>query len=207
MNIPAPEKKKNRFVLFVMAGLAIWLICLLSLASWYQNNYIQNFTDSTPDFLNSEFTDRWFKTLLKKLPEKSTQRRIIQLWKPDCLCNRFAQRHALNGIESAKQSETEHITLIPNASESDIQALQALNPDTKVLTLKTNQLATWPTSPSVFIEGPLSQLLYFGPLGFGAFCSQPSTGVIGQILESGSPTKAKPFYNIIGKGCFCNWQD
>lgn len=207
MSNPIPEKKKNSFVLFVMAGLAIWLTCLLTLASWYQKNYIQNFTQASPDFLNSEYTDKWFKGLLEQLPKKSSKRRIIQLWKPNCLCNRFAQRHALNGIESAKQSKTEHITLIPNASDSEVVALQALNPDTKVLTLQTDLLVNWPTSPSVFIEGPLNQLLYFGPLGFGAFCSQPSTGVIGQILASSTPSITKPFYNIIGKGCFCSWKE
>lgn len=207
MNLPAPKKKKSSFILFIMAGLAIWLTCLLTLASWYQNNYIHSFTQMSPEFLDSKFTDAWFKKLLKQLPEKSTHKRIIQLWNPDCLCNRFAQRHALNGIETAKLSNTEHITLLPNASRDTVAELQALNPDTKVLTLKTDSLERWPASPSVVIEGGLNQLLYFGPLGFGAFCSQPSTGLIGQFLESDNQANPKPFYNVIGKGCFCNWQD
>lgn len=188
-----------------MAALGVWLLCLLALASWYQANYIQNFTQKTPNFLDSKFTESWFKQLLETLPNKTYSSRVIQFWKPNCLCNRFAQRHALNGINTAKQSNTEHITLIPNANADEVAKLQSLNPDTKIISLSTSALQQWPSSPSVFIEGPLNQLLYFGPLGFGAFCSQPSTDVIGPILKSSSHPHSKPFFNVIGKGCFCHW--
>lgn len=190
-----------------MGLLCLWLVCLLALASWYQNNFIHSFTQDHPSFLNSQFTEDWFNKLLPLLPIKTSQTRVIQFWKPDCLCNRFASRHAINAMDVSDQLNTEHITIIPNANTEELMALQALNPKTKIITMQTTKLKEWPSSPSVFVEGPLSQLLYFGPLGFGAFCSDSSTGAIEQLLRNISKDKVKPFFNVIGKGCFCSWAE
>ena len=202
------EKTKHpKFILSIMAILGIWLVCLLALASWYQANYIQNFTHNTPDFLDSAYTEDWLTNLATALPPKTTETRVIQLWKPNCLCNRFAQRHALNTINTAKSLKVEHLTIIPNTHAAELESLQSLNPDTHVISLDTKILKKWPASPSVFIQGPLNQLLYFGPLGFGAFCGQSSSDVIAKQLRVSDKPNTNPFFNVIGKGCFCSWDD
>jgi hypothetical protein len=190
-----------------MIALGVWLISLLALASWYQTNYIQNFTEKSPEFLNSEYTEKWTKELATLLPVKTNQTRVIQFWKPDCLCNRFSQRHSLNAVNVAKTLNIDHITIIPNSSAESLTALQDMNPDTQIITLNTSSLEHWPSSPSVIIEGALNQPLYFGPLGFGAFCSQSSSDVIEQQLKSHKSDSLNPFFNVIGKGCFCSWDD
>lgn len=186
-----------------MVILALWLAALLMFASWFQGRYIHAYTEHTPEFLTASYTDQWFRQLNVLLPPKTTASRVIQFWQPDCLCNRFARHHALSAMTIAKELGIEHITVIPKSTEHLIASLQALNPNTRILALAPNLLTSWPSSPTLLIEDPLAQLLYFGPLGFGAFCSQSSTSVIDSQLRSTHP---RPFYNVIGKGCFCPWK-
>lgn len=188
-----------------MAAMAIWLILLLLLAAWYQKHYIQSFTQLTPDFLDSQFSEHWLNDLSKLLPTKTTKSRIIQFWQPNCLCNRFAKRHAINTMNTAKDLGVEHITIIPSNTDADIKELQKLNPNTHIIQMSTQQLTHWPAAPSVFIQGALNQLVYFGPLGYGAFCSQSSANVIESQLKLSQKDLSKPFFNVIGKGCFCGW--
>lgn len=189
-----------------MAALALWLVALLVFASWYQARYIKSFTQDSAIFLEAEETKKWFATLTLHLPSKSTPSRVIQFWQPDCLCNRFARPHAISAINLAKELGIEHITLIPNRSLQEVHSLQALNPDTKIISLDSSLLEHWPSSPSLLLEDPLTRLIYFGPLGFGAFCGQASTSVINSQMLKLQESKAKPFFNIIGKGCFCPWK-
>ncbi len=197
----APSSRK--LVLGIMVILALWLAALLIFASWFQGRYIHAYTEYSPEFLKASYTEQWFSQLSALLPPKTTASRVIQFWQPDCLCNRFARRHALSATAIAKELNIEHITVIPQSAKHTLASLQILNPDTKIITLAPELLTKWPSSPTLLIEDPLAQLLYFGPLGFGAFCSQSSTSIIDGQLRSVQP---RPFYNVIGKGCFCPWK-
>lgn len=187
--------------------MGIWLVCLLALATWYQNNYIHHFTENQTHFLNSQFTENWFKTLSNLLPNKTSKTRVIQFWNPDCVCNRFASRHAISVMGASKKMNTEHITIIPSSKADQVSKLRQLNPETQIITLSSHLLPDWPSSPSVFIEDALGKLLYFGPLGFGAFCSDTSTNTIENQLNNAIKGTVKPFFNVIGKGCFCDWKN
>jgi hypothetical protein len=180
------------------------MIMLLAL-SWFQSRYIHEFTQSQPAFLQASYTEQWFKQLLQSLPAKTKDARLIQLWLPDCLCNRFARTHAINAMNVAETLGYEHITLIPETYKDQVQSLQSLNPKTTVISINHALLNNWPANPSVLIEGPLSQLLYIGPLGFGAFCSQATTSVIESQLLGINNQTSRAFYNQIGQGCFCQW--
>jgi len=87
-----------------------------------------------------------------------------------------------------------------------IDSLQSLNPDTHLIAIDSNMLAEWPATPTLFIESPLSKLIYFGPIGFGAFCSQDNTRIIDGQLEKLKGNQPRPFFNVIGSGCFCPWK-
>jgi|GEM_PF-2168207 len=208
----APTKNKT-FIFSIMLLLGLWLIGLLFAASWFQRHYIHSFTEQQPDFLQADYTDQWFTKLQQHLPAKHSAIRVIQFWQPDCLCNRFARPHALATQNTASSLSIEHLTIIPNAYQEQLQDLQALNPNTHLITLDKTLMDIWPASPSVFVEGPLTNVQYFGPLGFGAFCSQASTGIIEnqlKILNKNLTLQAPEnmnsgFYNVIGKGCFCPW--
>lgn len=203
---PKHEQHKRNLIIGVMAILAIWLIILLAGVSWFQQGYIKHFTQEQPEFLNANFSQHWLKSLVKILPPKQTKHRIIQFWQPDCLCNRFARPHALQGILLAKQNQIEHITVISNSFTNEKDKLQVLNPDTQVISIDANTLQYWPASPSIVLEHDLLGLTYFGPLGFGAFCSQASTSIIEQQILALEQPNINPFYNVIGKGCFCSWK-
>jgi len=200
------HSSSSRLVIFsVVIGLGLWLILLFIALAWFQNNYVQSFTAQQPKFLQAQYAEQWFKELLVHLPKKQSSARVIQFWKPGCLCNRFARPHALKATELANKLGYEHITLIPSSSAAVASELQALNPDTHIIALASSLLNDWPTSPSVLIEGPLSQLLYMGPLGFGSFCNEATTSVIDSQLNGISTGVTRPFFNQIGKGCFCPW--
>ena len=123
-----------------------------------------------------------------------------------CLCNRFARRHALSAMQTAKKLGIEHITVIPQSAQHMMASLQSLNPDTTIISLASSKLSQWPATPSLLIEGPLAKLKYFGPLGFGAFCSQDNTSIIDSQLAKLQNSQPRPFFNVIGSGCFCPWK-
>ena len=197
--------KRPLFTLAIFALLGIWLVILLVVASWYQSNYIVSFTDNTPHFLDAQATDAWALALNQQLPAITGKGRIIQLWKPDCLCNRFARPHALKTVELAQTAGLEHLTIIPNATPQKVEELAHLNPNTRVISLNTDALDRWPNAPTVLYQSAIGQLMYFGPLGFGAFCSQSSASAIEQQVNNSLQGNSKPFYNVLGKGCFCSW--
>lgn len=199
-------KTSKAVILSISLALALWLVALLTLVSWYQARYISGFTEHNPLFLQAKDTRAWFARLTPLLPPKANGSRVIQFWKPDCLCNRFARPHAISAVNQAKALGIEHITVIPATDQQQLTNLQALNPDTRIITLATHLLDTWPTSPSLLLEDPLGRLIYFGPLGFGAFCGQASTSVINSQMTRLQQSTAKPFYNVLGKGCFCLWK-
>ncbi len=197
--------RSHALLISVFVALGIWLITLFFAISWFQSRYVHSFTFTQPNFIQASFTQHWFQQLQTHLPAKQTQARVIQLWVPDCLCNRFARPHAIKATEISKRLGYEHITLIPAEFSSEISNLQALNPDTQILSLDSELLADWPATPSVLIEGPLSQLMYVGPLGFGAFCSRSTSSVIESQLQGIAEQTASPYFNQVGKGCFCSW--
>jgi len=189
-----------------MLLLAVWLVVLFLLVSYFQDQYVKAFTHNSSEFLNADFSEQWLNQLTPLLPTKNTQLRIIQLWVPGCLCNRFARPHAAQTVAMAKQKGIEHITLIPKEYESQLAKLQQLNPDSQIMTIPRNALASWPNSPSTILQGPLEQLLYFGPLGYGAFCSQPNTSELATQIRAAENNQFRPFFNVIGQGCFCPFE-
>lgn len=199
------KSSSNTLIISIFVALGIWLVIILIALSWFQSRYIHDFSQQQPEFLQASYTEKWFQQLLTHLPSKTQPARVIQLWLPDCLCNRFARTHAIKAMEVSQTLGYEHITLIPSQYAEQVPQLQALNPQTQVIAIDAHILKRWPANPSVLIEGPLSELLYIGPLGFGAFCSQAATGVIeNQLLGIASHT-TRAFYNQVGQGCFCQW--
>jgi hypothetical protein len=199
------KPSSNTVVISIFVALGIWLITVLVALSWFQSRYINEFSHQQPDFLQASYTEQWFQQLLSHLPDKTKQARVIQLWLPDCLCNRFARPHAIKAMEVSQTLGYEHITLIPSRYADQQDQLQALNPQTQIIPIDPKILKSWPANPSVLIEGPLSQLLYIGPLGFGAFCSQATTSAIESQLLGVANHTSRAFYNQVGQGCFCQW--
>ena len=190
----------------VLIGLGVWIVALLMVSLWFQDQYVKAFTEETT-FLQPSQTQAWFDELTPLLLHKNASHRLVQFWHPDCLCNRFAREHALKAIDSSTANNVEHITIIPKRFESQLSELQTRNPDTKIITLAKASMSSWPSSPAVLLENAQQQVQYFGPLGFGAFCSQASTSFIDRQIQqiSSSQSTVQPHFNVIGQGCFCPW--
>lgn len=196
---PQPNK---RLSLLLLGGLSVWLIALLAVSVGFQSQYIKPFATS-PTFLQADKTQTWFNTLQEHLPQKNTKHRLIQFWQPDCLCNRFAKEHALNALNTSLIHGIEHITIIPIAHSEQITELQALNPNTQIVAFDPHMFPEWPKSPAVLLEGTDQVVQYFGPLGFGAFCTQGNTRLIERQIQNIHDSRVQPFFNVIGSGCFC----
>ncbi|EAT13535.1 hypothetical protein HF888_08850 [Bermanella marisrubri] len=196
----------RRTLAFIFMGLlAVWLVILFVGIAYFQNQYVVPFSHKAEQFLNASKTEQWFQRLNNTLPKKNTPLRLIQLWQPGCLCNRFARPHALDTLSLAAEKGIEHITLIPASQASAREALQTLNPGTRILVAGNDQINAWPNSPSVMLQGSMGQLLYFGPLGFGAFCGQPGTSALTSQIKAVENGAQRPFFNVIGQGCFCSF--
>ena len=198
----------TRNSLIVLAVLGSWLVGLLAISIWFQSQYVKPFAVQ-PTFLQTDQTQVWFESLSDTFPQLAPykdQAKVIQFWQPDCLCNQFARPHALSAQTVSKEQNLLHITLVPARFEGELEALKSLNPETLIMAVDTNLLPHIPNSPSLVIEKAQGDIHYFGPLGFGAFCGQASTSVIDRQLNSLSSDDAQPFFNVIGKGCFCPWQ-
>lgn len=197
----------RRTLAFIFMGLlAVWLVILFLGIAYFQNQYVVPFSHKSEQFLDASKTEQWFEQLNRTLPPKNTPLRLIQLWQPDCLCNRFARPHALDTLEMAADKNIEHITLIPSSHANERDSLQMLNPNTQVMIADQDSLRPWPNSPSIMLQGPLDQLLYFGPLGFGAFCGQPGTSALNSQIKAVESGAQRPFFNVIGQGCFCPFE-
>lgn len=207
MDTTSAPSKKNRNSLILLAVLGTWLMGLLAVSIWFQNQYVQPFTEEKT-FLQADQSQSWYEALADKYPQLAPFKgqKVIQFWQPDCLCNQFARPHALSAQVLSVEMNIPHITLVPLRFADQIQKLQSLNPDTRIVAVDTALLSHVPNAPSLMIENNLGELHYFGPLGFGAFCSQASTSIIDRQLSSLQKPNGQPFFNVIGQGCFCPWQ-
>lgn len=135
----------------------------------------------------------------------SQQRTLFHFWRPDCLCNRVSQRHFSNLIKEFTAEKLRIVIIAhPNSSENDLNDLKRLNGERFIVIRANTDLLTLPSSPSLAIYDEHRQLNYFGPYGFGAFCTVREDGFLASIINEPS---ANSFTNVIGDGCFCPWSD
>lgn len=206
------NRQQNRNSLIVLAVLGVWLIALLAASIWFQQQYVQPFAQDVR-FIQPDQTQHWFNDFKSAHPELSHlagESLVIQFWQPECLCNQFARPHAVSAQTLSTQLGVRHITLIPSRFADQVAQLQALNPDTEVIALSANAAYfaqhPMPKSPSLILQTANGDIHYFGPLGFGAFCSQNNTQLLDRQLQTLSNPSAQPFFNTLGQGCFCPWQ-
>ncbi len=200
-----PSKRLSKWI---MLGLGAWLILLMAASLWFQQQYVSSFItpQNSESLLSNVTTQAWYDRFTSLIPAKKTPIRVVQFWRPDCLCNRFARTHATDTISKSAELKIEHLTVIPERFSGQVDSLQSLNPDTRIVTLNENLMETWPQSPAIFLEDVEGQVQYFGPLGYGAFCTQASTSIIERQIIALQNKRAHPFFNVLGQGCFCPWQ-
>lgn len=133
------------------------------------------------------------------------QRTLLHFWRPDCLCNRISQRHFNRLIQKFSPQELRIIIVAhPQSDEQALEELKRLNGDRFIVVRAKDELLELPSSPALAIYDEKGKINYFGPYGFGAFCTVREDGFLASIIEDDNPNQ---FSNVIGDGCFCPWKD
>lgn len=192
---------------------SFWIIATVLGLWWFQQSKLKAFIDfdDDPRFYQpaqiSQFLQPYIDQLEPALPGQQT---LFHFWRSDCICNRISQRHfsrLLNDFD--KQALRIVIIAHPNSQAKDIEQLQQLNGDRLQVIKALPELQSLPSSPALAIISEQQQLGYFGPYGFGAFCTSNEEGFLSSLvkdLSKNEQQEAPTFINVIGEGCFCSWQ-
>ncbi len=200
---------------------SIWIAATLAGLWWFQSDKLKAFIDANDDiaFYQPQSINRYLLPYLEQADLKQAQlneglsssakpenqQTLLHFWRPDCLCNRVSQRHFSTLIKEYTAEELRIVIIAhPNSDDESIKELIELNGDRFMVIRAQEDLLSLPSSPSLAIYDANSELSYFGPYGFGAFCNVREDGFLSSIIND---PKSKGFTNVIGDGCFCSWRD
>lgn len=158
-------------------GLSVLMILwLISLPYWLQK-----------PFIPLERTDFWREDSLKqalapivRLYQGTQKPAVISLYEPGCLCNIISKRHetALQQLSTRLQVDFYRV----DASHMNL-----------------------PSTPALLILDAEGDIQFFGPFGFGAFCTQDSIPYAQRQLSFiVNHDQTNPIYNLSGDGCYCS---
>lgn len=195
----------------IISLFSIWITATLFGLWWFQQANLKSFITPQDDtmFYQPMAIESLFTPYLKELPAPlENQQTLIHFWKPDCLCNRVSQRHFSRLLTNFSAEELRIVIIAhPDSRDEEIEQLQALNGDRLSITKANNTLRSLPSSPALALINEENKLGYFGPYGFGAFCTSNEEGFLSSIVnQMASDAPLNTFTNVIGKGCFCSWQ-
>lgn len=188
-----------------------WISATLLGLWWFQQANLKSFITSQDEtlFYQPMAIESLFAPYLDELPAPlENQQTLLHFWRPDCLCNRVSQRHFSRLLINFTAEELRIIIVAhPNSSREEIAQLQKLNGDRLTVIRAKDDLLALPSSPSLALMNSDNKLGYFGPYGFGAFCTSNDEGFLSSIVtEMASDNPLNTFTNVIGQGCFCSWK-
>ncbi|MBL4797962.1 MAG: hypothetical protein JKY50_11155 [Oleispira sp.] len=197
----------------IISLFSFWIIATVLGLWWFQQLKLKAFIDfdDDPRYYQPAQISQLLQPYIDQLePALPGQQTLFHFWRSDCICNRISQRHfsrLLNDFD--KQALRIVIIAHPNSQTEDIDQLQQLNGDRLQVIRALPELHSLPSSPALAIVSEQQQLGYFGPYGFGAFCTSNEDGFLSTLVKNLSLNKqqeAPTFINVIGEGCFCSWQ-
>jgi hypothetical protein len=190
---------------------SLWIAATLFGLLWFQQANLKSFIGAEDDdrFYQAVAIENLLTPYLDQFPDVlENQQTLLHFWKPDCLCNRLSQRHFSQLLTDFSAEELRIIIIAhPMSSHEEIDNLQQLNGKRLTIIRAKNDLLPLPSSPSLALINNDNKLGYFGPYGFGAFCTSNEDGFLSSLVERmASDEPLTTFTNVIGEGCFCNWQ-
>lgn len=192
----------------LIALFSFWIVATIIGLWWFQQDRLKPFIASNDDmrFFQLQSIDPLLQPYLAQVDEAlPNQRTLLHFWKPDCLCNRISQRHFSRLIQQFSDQELRIIIIAhPNSEQQEIEQLKQLNGDRFIIIRANVTLLDLPSSPALAIYDDKGQIDYFGPYGFGAFCTVREDGFLASIITNDNPNQ---FSNVIGDGCFCPWKN
>lgn len=188
----------------------LWIIATLVGLWMFQQAKLKSFIGADDDtrFYQAMAIESILTPYLEKLPQALVnQQTLLHFWKPDCLCNRISQRHFSRLLNNFTDDKLRIVIIAhPLSSNEEIANLQQLNGKRLTIVRAQNDLLTLPSSPSLALMNNDNKLGYFGPYGFGAFCTSNDDGFLTSIVnQMASEKQLTTFTNVIGEGCFCSW--
>lgn len=187
----------------------VWISATLIGLWWFQQSKLRPFIDQqdNPAFFQGQHIDEVIQPYLQQLPPPLRgQQTLVHFWKPDCLCNRVSQRHFNGLLESFDEQQLRVLVIAhPETTEQQRQQLIELNSSRFSVLIAQPELVELPASPALALYSPLQRLGYYGPYGFGAFCTVREDGFLTGIVKRMQQKEAPSFINVVGDGCFCSW--
>jgi hypothetical protein len=192
---------------------SFWIIATVLGLWWFQQSKLKAFIDfdDDPRFYQPAQISQILQPYIDQLePALPGQQTLFHFWRSDCICNRISQRHFSRLLTDFDQQALRIVIIAhPDSQEEDIDQLQQLNGDRLQVIRALPELQSLPSSPALAIISEQQQLGYFGPYGFGAFCTSNEDGFLSSLVKDLANIKqqeAPTFINVIGEGCFCSWQ-
>jgi len=195
----------------VISIFTVWISATLIGLWWFQQSKLRAFIEPTdnPAFFQASHIDQLVQPYLELLPAaRAGQQTLVHFWKPDCLCNRVSQRHFSGLLQQYPGDELRVLVIAhPDTSEKQRNELAELNGERFLVVAGGDELTQLPASPALALYSEDKQLGYFGPYGFGAFCTVREDGFLSGIIEQMRDKQTPSFVNVVGDGCFCSWAE
>jgi hypothetical protein len=194
----------------VISVFSVWISATLLGLWWFQQTNLKSFISEEDDtlFYQPQAVEALLTPYLDQFPAAlKGQQTLLHFWRPDCLCNRISQRHFSRLLTHFNADELRIIIIAhPMSSLKEIDDLQHLNGERLTIIRAKDDLLPLPSSPSLALINDDNKLGYFGPYGFGAFCTSNDDGFLSNIVhQMARDEPLNTFTNVIGKGCFCSW--
>jgi hypothetical protein len=204
------QQNKNLPNWLIITLFSFWIVATLVGLWWFQQTNLKSFIGAKDDnrFYQAQAIEDLFIPYLQQFPAAlKNQQTLLHFWKPDCLCNRVSQRHFSRLLTEFSAEELRIIIIAhPMSSKAEIDHLQQLNGERLSIIQANEDLLPLPSSPSLALINTDNKLGYFGPYGFGAFCTSNEDGFLSSLVNRMASDKPlTTFTNVIGEGCFCSW--
>lgn len=207
------HEKKSIPNWLIIGLFSVWVIATVLGLWWFQQSKLKAFIDfdDDPRFYQPAKINQFIQPYIDQLePALPGQQTLFHFWRSDCICNRVSQRHFSRLLQNFDQQALRIVIIAhPDSQDEDINELQLLNGNRLEVIRALPELKVLPSSPALAILNDQHQLGYFGPYGFGAFCTSNEDDFLSSLVTDLSLTdqhEAPTFINVIGEGCFCSWQ-
>lgn len=157
------------------------------------------------------------KQLLSQLRENNPghehreQITFVNIWDPDCPCNRFSEAHIRDLVSNYKGRDVHTVTVTANTktSRTSLKQLANLLYDTPLITADNKQLFSnklLPYTPFAMVLDGNGDLKYVGPYSSGPGCGRRNGAFVEKTLDALLAGKQPKGLHQNVSGCFCDTQ-
>ena len=167
--------------------LTAWGVSVVIAFWWFQGRLIQPFADDLSLYVP-------LAQQQQQLPQPAPGRiTVVQFVDDDCFCSRVNREHRQR-IRQAYPGEVAFY---------EVHADRPLPAELTPLMRQTPAISRVPAALVLDQQGTLE---YFGPYSFGAGCFTGEGTFVERAIDRVVHKRSQPQINVLGKGCFCDWE-